>query len=404
VPTGTPVSGPAGRRRHRWRAWAIGVGIAIAVLVLVFYLGAGWYFSSQLSERAFDPAERRAAGTPAFDYRVVDVGSGFITLAVPEDPGSLLTPEVFGLQWADGYGRLGAIQSSTSDRVTREFELLTGTMVDPGDAVGLDSKAFPQNPQVGLGIPFQDVTYQGELGSYPAWYVEGSGSTWAILVHGNGMTRADTLRIMPVLQQHGYPMLAIAIRNDAGAPADPSGMVRYGLTEWKDLEAAVRYALDKGAERMVLVGYSMGGGIVANFLYQSELSQRVDGVILDSPMLDFSTTVDLNAAREELPLIGVGMPQSLTNVAKWMAGWRYDVDWKGLDYLAGAKNLAAPILLIHGTADTDVPPQTSAELASLRPDLVTYVPVEGARHMESWNVDLDAYETQVTDFLAGIGG
>jgi alpha-beta hydrolase superfamily lysophospholipase len=199
-------------------------------------------------------------------------------------------------------------------------------------------------------------------------------------------------------------MLAIAIRNDAGAPADPSGMVRYGLTEWKDLEAAVRYALDKGAERMVLVGYSMGGGIVANFLYQSELSQRVDGVILDSPMLDFSTTVDLNAAREELPLIGVGMPQSLTNVAKWMAGWRYDVDWKGLDYLAGAKNLAAPILLIHGTADTDVPPQTSAELASLRPDLVTYVPVEGARHMESWNVDLDAYETQVTDFLAGIGG
>ena len=58
----------------------------------------------------------------------------------------------------------------------------------------------------------------------------------------------------------------------------------------------------------MLVGYSMGGGIVANFLIRSPFADRVVGAILDSPMLDFRATIDLGAERRGLPtfLAGVG--------------------------------------------------------------------------------------------------
>ena len=74
-------------------------------------------------------------------------------------------------------------------------------------------------------------------------------ATWAIVVHGNSLSAADGLRMVPILTGAGYPTLVATYRNDPGAPADPSGKLRYGLTEWEDLEAMVRYTLDRGIRR-----------------------------------------------------------------------------------------------------------------------------------------------------------
>jgi pimeloyl-ACP methyl ester carboxylesterase len=108
----------------------------------------------------------------------------------------------------------------------------------------------------------------------------------------------------------------ISYRNDAGAPPDPTGMLRYGRTEWQDLAAAAQYALGHGARRLLLVGSSMGGAIVISFLERSPLAGRVAGVILDSPMTDFGRAVDHGASRQTLPLVGLPIPQLLTDVSR----------------------------------------------------------------------------------------
>jgi len=390
----------------RWRAirrtgpW---VGAALAALVFVFYLAGGWYFSGMIDDRALDGESRRAALEPDYDLEIVGTGARTHDLEVPEDPGSLTKEGVFGIRWASGYGRLGAIRELAGSRVVRAFELVEGAAPEAGTPAELDSRAFRGDPGA-VGLTFEDVTFEGELGDHPAWFVPGSRNTWVVLVHGNSMTREDGLRMLSIVSEQGFPALLISYRNAPGAPEDPSGKLRYGLTEWRDLESAVRYALEEGARDVILVGFSMGGGIVVSFLERSPQANAVRAAVLEAPMLDFSRTVDLNAAREELPLIGLGVPSSLTAVAKWMAGIRFDVGWGELDYLAAADGLDAPILLIHGTEDLDVPIETSEELAAARPDLVTFVRVSDAAHMEAWNVDPDAYAETVVAFLREVSG
>jgi uncharacterized protein len=397
-----PADTPGTERRRRWRRWPIMAVALVVVLAAVFYLGGGWYFSGRLYQQALSGAAKRAA-RPSYNLSVAAVTPGTVTLRVPTDPGQLLTPGVWGLQWPTGYGQLTTIVARGQGTVTRAFRRMTGSPLAAGARVALDNKAFPQDPRVGLGIPFRDVAYRGSLGSYPAWFVPGSRDTWAIVVHGNAMVRLDTIKVVPALHRLGLPVLMVSYRNDAGAPQDPSGMLRYGLTEWQDLAAAVQYALGHGARRLLLVGYSMGGGIVASFLERSPLAARVAGVILDSPMLDFSRAVDHGASRQTLPLIGLPLPQSLTAVAKWIAGWRYGVDWGSLDYLDGVAKLRAPILLFQGTADKTVPAATSDQLARTAGN-VTYVRVAGADHLDSWNLEPARYDRAVQAFVERVLG
>jgi uncharacterized protein len=93
-----------------------------------------------------------------------------------------------------------------------------------------------------------------------------------VVFHGNSISRLDYVRLLPALRDGGYPTLTITYRNDARAPEDPSGLLRYGLSEWKDLGAAVGYASGRGSAGVVLMGVSMGGGGDAAFLQRSDLA------------------------------------------------------------------------------------------------------------------------------------
>jgi fermentation-respiration switch protein FrsA (DUF1100 family) len=386
--------------------------MAALILILIvaggFYIGGGWYFSDELNRQALSAAAKHSElvgrvypiGVLAVDDSA-GAGPAIITLRVPADTDELLAPGVWGLEAADGgFGQISTIEKLGNGTISRIYRQLDGPSITAGKNVRLVHQAFPANPAAALGIPYREVAYAGPLGVYPAWFIDGTSSDWAILVHGNSLERADMLRSIAPIHRAGLPVLVITYRNDPNAPQDPSGRLGYGLTEWQDLEAAARFALAHGAHRLVLDGVSMGGGIVMSFLYRSSLATSVAAVVLDSPMLDFSSAVDHGVSNTSLPVIGLPVPGSLVAVAKWMAAWRYGIDWGKLNYLAGDSRLRSPILLFQGTADATVPPSTSSKLATDRPDLVTYVVTPGAGHVDSWNVDPARYERYLQTFVA----
>jgi len=270
--------------------------------------------------------------------------------------------------------------------------------------VGLDWNVYAGNPRQTLGLPFADVEIEGDLGEMPAWLIPargvstspagdgGSTGAWAIFVHGINSSPQTGLRIAPVLRRAGMPSLLITYREDLGAPESPDGYHHMGLTEWRDLDAAVRYALDHGARELVLVGYSMGGAIVAQFMQKSTLAERVGALILDAPALEWQSILEFNATE-------MGLPSSLSLPVKWAIEARIDADWESLDAVEHADEFHLPILLFHGTEDELIPIETSDEFAEELSEWVTYYRVRDAGHTQAWNVDPRLYQERVAGFL-----
>ena len=383
---------PTPTRKHRRWPWIVaGAGV---VFVVVFHVAGGWYFAGLIRSDGFEPS-----GPQSFvDATAGPVTADTITLVPVGDATEPGREGLYGLKWEGGYGQIGAIVSVTDAGIVRSFELLEGSDPVPGTEMDVMGWAWPGNPLRAFGYEYGTVQYDTELGPVDAWFVPGTGSTWAIFVHGKGVDLREGLRILPTLHEAGMPVLLINYRNDAGQPEDPSGIYQYGQTEWRDLEAAVQYATDAGAERIVLVGASTGGSVVSAFLLESDLAPTVDTVILDSPNIDFGRVVDVEASERSLPGIGLPVPVTLTWTAKAIAALQMGISWDDLDYASRADEFETPILVFHGTDDDSVPIEISRRLAAARPDLVTLVETD-AGHVLSWNVDPDAYRDHVERFL-----
>jgi predicted alpha/beta-fold hydrolase len=237
---------------------------ALVILVLTAAVGVGWYFSNMLRQEALLVKE----GPEPYDLVVASVGEGTVTLQTADpnaENGAWAWDGIWGLAWADGYGRVGDILSLDGTSIVREFEPLRGTLT-VGEPSRLDSFSIEGNPAEALGLDFEHVVYKSELGEYPAWLIPGDRETWAIFVHGWKADQQETLRMLPTVVEPGFPSLVITYRNDEGTPGNPDGFYRFGATEWRDVEAAVQYALDQGASDIMLIGYSMGGAASLNFL------------------------------------------------------------------------------------------------------------------------------------------
>lgn len=365
------------------------IALVLAAIALVVLVGATVYISGRINSGALEPNRNPTS----YPLEVVSLVGDELTLR--GDHRDLRRDGIWGLEWDGGYGQLSTIVRANGGETVRKYTPIEGSPA-PGARVRLDNFAFPSTP-ASRELPFEDVTYEAPGGPTPAWELPGTASTWAIFVHGRGSNRGEALRVLPVTSELSVPALVIAYRNDKEAPGGQAGKYAYGQTEWEDLEAAVQYALDAGARKVVLVGYSMGGAIVMSFMQRSTLAERVSGLVFDAPMLDFSPTVDLGL-REG------GVPGWFTGPPKWLAALRYDIDFEATDYLQDLEGLAVPILLFHATGDHIVPVSSSDELASKRADLVTYVRTEGDGHVSSWNLHPAEYEAAVRTFLVRVTG
>jgi alpha-beta hydrolase superfamily lysophospholipase len=368
-------------RRHR-RSLLL-AGVLLTLVLLAAGAAASWYFSSKVVVPERPPWPTNAT--------VEALAPGQVVLSRSKDT---LRPGVYGLEWPGGHAIVAGVLSSDADTVTRRLTTLQGHLASE-TKVDFDNNVYKGNPQQALGLPFANVKIPDELGPMPAWLIPGRSHTWAIVVHGINASREDGLRIVPTLHADGLPSLLITYREDVGAPASPDGHHHMGQTEWRDLQAAASYALAHGAKRLVLVGYSMGGAIVAQFMERSSLTHDVAGLILDAPALNWKAILSFNAKE-------MGLPSFLADPAEWAIDLRIKPDWGSLDALQHPSNFHLPILLFHGLQDEVVPISSSDSFAKELPGWVTYYRVPYAGHVESWNVDPAAYAQRVSAFLTSI--
>lgn len=147
-----------------------------------------------------------------------------------------------------------------------------------------------------------------------------------------------------------------------------------------------------GAERVVLYGWSTGATMALRAAAHSALRERISGLVLDSPVLDWETTLRALARARHTP--GFLLP-----LAVRAAQGRTGVSGDRIAHAALPGGLKVPTLLVHGPDDTIAPWGPSRRLAASRPDLVTLHTVPNAQHGAMWNADPAGYEEALRRFL-----
>ena len=265
-------------------------------------------------------------------------------------------------------------------------------------------------PQTAHGLPTEEVEISSPVGPMPAWLVrpdEAAGSvpgqedTWAILVHGHGSARGEALRVIPLLHRLGLTSLTITYRNDVGAPASADRMHHLGSAEWEDTEAAIEYAVAQGARRLVLVGWSMGGGIVLRTSVRSAHRDRIAALVLDSPAVDWQDILVYHATalKAPAPMRRLALWMMTSSIGARMVRLHEPLALHEMTPAYYGRHLRHRTLLFHALDDATVPPGPSRHLAALRPDLIEFEPFEGASHTREWNRDPARYERLLADFL-----
>jgi len=369
--------------RGRIRAVAAPL-LASLILVPLIALGAiGWHYSDLILGPDTRPGRT--------GQRVLAHTDSTLTLAPTK---KARRAGIWAIEWPGGYGRIGPLIAVDDHSVTTRFQLAFG--VAPDTTARLAGYAPDADPRTWLGWNFDQVEVPARVGPLPAWFIHGTDSTWAIFVHGRAATRAEVLRMLPAYRSLGLPCLIMQYRNDTGAPHVDGGSYRLGATEWRDVEDAVDYARHHGARDVVLVGCSMGGGIVTQFLRRSSERGLARAAVLDAPALDWNAVFALASRQRHVP-------EAITEVGKFVASLRSGLEWSELTQSPHAHDFSTPMLIFHGDADETVPIAVSQRFATARPDLVTLQTVAGADHVESSNVDPDRYAATVSSWLRGRG-
>ncbi|PZE67072.1 alpha/beta hydrolase [Curtobacterium sp. MCLR17_059] len=303
-----------------------------------------------------------------------------------------------------GHMRVGEVLGTTDTTVTRRI-----IAIDAGDPTaarrGRWGGWFYLTPGE-LDVPVEDVDIPTPNGPAPAWVVRADdpAAPWAVLVHGRGVTRAETIRAVPVFRAAGYSVVLASWRNDGVAPPSVDGRYGLGSTEWEDIDSVLRWLTAQDAQSVVLMGWSMGGAVVLQTLLRSRFAGLVDGVVLESPVVDWHAVLKSQSQLLRLPRPVRKVAQRLlrTPVLHRLAGLQAPVDLRELDMVTRSDELTVPILLLHSDDDGFVPSSASHDLARARPDLVRLEIQTTARHTKLWNHDADWFDARILAWLTEV--
>ena len=255
------------------------------------------------------------------------------------------------------------------------------TATDDGAPVRLtDANAWLRDENVQLG-QVETVRWTNSDGNpvegvltKPVGYEEGVAYPFIVNPHG-GPTGASLAAFNTAAQffaGNGYVVLQPNFRGSTNYGQDfvSANIDNWGITDYDDVMTGVDHAIEMGwadADRLICYGWSYGGYLSAWIVTQTDRFQAVSpGAGLTNLYSMYST----NDIQDYLASFFGGTPWTATDNYREHSPMTYVAD------------VESPVLLMHGSSDTRVPPEQSVEFYRALRDLgkdVTFVrfPREG---------------------------
>jgi pimeloyl-ACP methyl ester carboxylesterase len=244
-----------------------------------------------------------------------------------------------------------------------------------------------------LGMAYEDVQFPARDGlRLSGWFIparlegEQRAKATLILVHGWPWNRLGTaaesilsdlpgsapvqlIHLALALHRRGYQLLMFDLRNHGLSAA--SAPVTFGLREADDLLGALDYAAgrdDVAAERLGVIGFSMGANATLFTLPRTEL---VQAAVVVQPM---SPSVFAN--RYSLRIIGP-LTKPVLALVKFLYRLAGGLSFSAMDpiFAAGGSG-EMPVLFIQGNGDTWGSAKNVADMVAVSPTRVEPVYIE----------------------------
>ncbi len=233
----------------------------------------------------------------------------------------------------------------------------------------------PRRPLLMASAPpaCQEVAFKGAGVKLHGWSGPAIGHHRGTLIylHGVSDNRSSGAGIMERFRKRGFDVVAYDSRANGESEGDAC---TYGFHEKEDL----REVLNSVAHGpVILLGSSLGAAVA---LQLAASDPRITAVVAAETFSDLRTVVT-----ERAPFVfnqdAIG--QSF-NLAEKKAHFRVD----DVSPKAAAAKITIPVLLIHGEADTDTPPDHSRRIHAALAGPKRLILIPGARHNESLHGDI----------------
>jgi pimeloyl-ACP methyl ester carboxylesterase len=216
-----------------------------------------------------------------------------------------------------------------------------------------------------------------------------------ILLHGITDSRRGVLGQARLLLRHDFAVLAPDSRGHGVSGGD---LITYGVQEADDVHRWVGWMSGAAhAEKLYGLGESMGAAVLLQSL---AVEPRFRAVVAECP---FATLEEISYYRVDR----LAHVTALGRVPSWpfvqgallYAKSVYKLDFTQASPARAVRSTRVPILLIHGTADVNIPPEHSRILHALNPQSTELWEVPDAVHVSALSAQPQAYEEKVVEWF-----
>ena len=266
------------------------------------------------------------------------------------------------------------------------------------NAMHVPKRATPETTFV--GAERTDVQISASDGAVlRGWFFTPAASNGnaVMVLHGISDSRGGVMGLARLFVENHYAVLAA---DNRGHGESSGGLVTYGLRERDDVRRWVDWLEASEHPRNV---YGMGESLGAAVLIESlERETRFSAVVAECPFADFErVAVDRVAQRVPGPAaVRQALAVSMVWSAFLYARMKYGVDFRGASPENAVVGTRTPVLLIHGSADTNVYPAHAEALVKRNPEYITLWMVPGARHTAAFGTAPEEFPRRVLGWFA----
>lgn len=217
-----------------------------------------------------------------------------------------------------------------------------------------------------------------------AWHVPAAKKTnrSVIVLHGYPYDKGSVLKSSLFLQGD-FNLLFLDFRY---LGRSEGGYTSLGYHERKDVKAAVEY-LSKRSQSIGIYGRSMGGSAAL-----MGADENVKAIFADSPYASVESLL-----RERYGSSGIMQPVSIA-IMKALSRLLLGISISEISAEKSVRFLDVPILILHGTADEQVPVGNAHSLKAANPEIELWI-IEGLNHNDERNFSGSGYEERVRSFF-----